>query len=80
MPIPLSQPDITQKEIDAVVEVLHTPTLSIGPKVVEFENACAKVAGRRHGIAVNSGTSGLHLAMLAAGKFLVAVFMSFAFT
>jgi perosamine synthetase len=67
MAIPLSQPDITQKEIDAVVEVLHTPTLSIGPKIVEFEEACAKVAGRRYGIGVSSGTSGLHAAMIAAG-------------
>jgi perosamine synthetase len=67
MPIPLSMPDITQKEIDAVVDVLHTPTLSIGPKVVEFESLCAKVAGRRHGIAVSSGTAGLHAAMIAAG-------------
>jgi perosamine synthetase len=66
MPIPLSQPDITQKEIDAVVEVLHSTTLSIGPKLGEFEAACAKVAGRRHGVGVNSGTSGLHLTMLAA--------------
>ncbi len=66
-PIPLSQPDITQRDIDAVVEVLQTPTLSIGPKVVEFENACAAVAGRRHGIAVSSGTAGLHMAMIAAG-------------
>lgn len=65
-PIPLSQPDITQVEIDAVVDVLHTTTLSIGPKLDEFERACAKVAGRQHGIGVNSGTSGLHLAMLAA--------------
>jgi perosamine synthetase len=65
-PIPLSQPDITQKEIDAVVEILHTTTLSIGPKLIEFERACARIAGRRHGVGVNSGTSGLHLAMLAA--------------
>ncbi|CAN5578501.1 DegT/DnrJ/EryC1/StrS family aminotransferase [soil metagenome] len=67
MPIPLSMPDITQKEIDAVVDVLHTPTLSIGPKVVEFERLCAKVGGRRHGIAVSSGTSGLHAMRVAAG-------------
>src|SRR6187399_174564 len=67
LPIPLSQPDITQREIDAVVDVLHTPTLSIGPKVVQFEELCAKVAGRRHGIAVSSGTAGLHAAMVAAG-------------
>jgi perosamine synthetase len=66
-PIPLSSPDITQREIDAVLEVLHTPTLSIGPKVIEFEEKVAKVAGRRHGVAVSSGTTGLHCAMIAAG-------------
>jgi perosamine synthetase len=66
IPIPLSRPDITQREIDAVVDVLHTDTLSIGPKAVEFEKLCANLAGRRHGIAVSSGTAGLHCAMLAA--------------
>ncbi len=67
MPIPLSMPDITQKEIDAVVDVLHTPTLSIGPKVVEFEQACARITHRRHGVAVANGTCGLHAMMVAAG-------------
>jgi perosamine synthetase len=67
MKIPLARPDITQHEIDAVVDVLHTPTLSIGPKIEQFETACARIAGRRHGIGVSSGTAGLHLAMLAAG-------------
>jgi perosamine synthetase len=66
IPIPLSRPDITQKEIDAVVEVLQTPTLSIGPRLEEFERACAKVAGRQHGIGVSNGTCGLHLTMAAA--------------
>ncbi|HET6252095.1 MAG TPA: DegT/DnrJ/EryC1/StrS family aminotransferase [Tepidisphaeraceae bacterium] len=65
--IPLSQPDITQRDIDAVIDVLHTPTLSIGPRVEEFEHACAKLAGRKHGIAVSSGTAGLHCAMIASG-------------
>src|SRR5688572_22282989 len=65
--IPLSSPDITQREIDAVIDVLHTPTLSIGPKVEEFERHCARVAGRRHAVAVSSGTAGLHCAMIAAG-------------
>lgn len=65
--IPLSAPDITQTEIDAVVDVLHSPTLSIGPRVEEFEAACAKVASRRFGVAVSSGTSGLHSCMIAAG-------------
>lgn len=66
-PIPLSNPDITQHEIDAVVDVLHTPTLSIGPKLEEFERLCAQVAGRSHAVGVSSGTCGLHLTMLAAG-------------
>lgn len=67
LPIPLSSPDITQREIDAVVEVLQTSTLSIGPKILQFEKECARIAGRAHAIGVSSGTAGLHCAMLAAG-------------
>ena len=66
-PIPLSNPDITSRDIDAVVDVLNTPTLSIGPKIEEFESLCAKVAGRRQAVGVSSGTAGLHCATLAAG-------------
>ncbi len=66
-PIPLSQPDITQKEIEAVTDVLQTNTLSIGPRIERFEKACANLAGRRHGVGVSSGTAGLHCAMIAAG-------------
>jgi perosamine synthetase len=65
--VPLSQPDITQAEIDAVVEVMQSKTLSIGPKIEEFEQRCAAIASRKFGIAVSSGTAGLHLCMLAAG-------------
>ena len=65
--IPLSQPDITAREIEAVTQVMKSGTLSIGPKVEEFEHKCAAIAGRSHGVAVSSGTSGLHLCMLAAG-------------
>ncbi|WP_428939054.1 DegT/DnrJ/EryC1/StrS family aminotransferase [Fontivita pretiosa] len=65
--IPLSSPDITQREIDAVIDVLQTPTLSIGPKIQEFERHVARIAGRRHAVGVSSGTAGLHCAMLAAG-------------
>ncbi len=67
MQIPLSQPDITQREIDAVVDVMQSNTLSIGPRIVEFENKVAMIAHRRHAIGVSSGTAGLHAAMLAAG-------------
>jgi perosamine synthetase len=66
-PIPLSRPDITDREIDAVTDVMRGPTLSIGPRVERFERMCADVTGRRHGIAVSSGTAGLHCAMIAAG-------------
>jgi perosamine synthetase len=46
---------------------MQTPTLSIGPKLQEFERHCARLSGRRHGVGVSSGTAGLHCAMLAAG-------------
>ena len=67
MHIPLSQPDITQREIDAVVDVMHSGTLSIGPRVVEFENKVAAVTKRQHAVAMSSGTAALHAAMIAAG-------------
>jgi perosamine synthetase len=67
MNIPLSHPDITQREIDAVTDVLVSGTLSIGPKVEQFERKVAAVTGRRHAIAVSSGTAGLHCCMIAAG-------------
>lgn len=67
MNIPLARPSITDADIEAVVAVLKTPTLSIGPKVVEFERAVADFVGAKHGVAVNSGTSGLHLCLDAKG-------------
>jgi len=66
-PINLSSQDITQAEIDAVVEVMRSDRLSIGPKLDEFESAVAARAGRRFGIGVNSGTSGLHLCAESMG-------------
>ena len=63
----MSSPDITQAEIDAVIGVLNTRWLSLGPKIGEFEQAFADYVGTAHAIGVNSGTSGLHLAMIAAG-------------
>jgi len=63
--IPLSRPDITEKEINAVIEVLKTPYLSLGPKLKEFEDKFAKYIGTKHAIAVSSGTAGLHLALLS---------------
>lgn len=67
MNIPLSNPDITEKEIDAVVSVLKTPSLSLGPKLPEFEKNFASYIGVKNASAVNSGTSGLHLCIRALG-------------
>lgn len=65
--IPLAQQDITQAEIDAVVDVMRSDRLSLGPRVQAFEDALAEKADRAFGIAVNSGTSGLHLCVKALG-------------
>lgn len=67
MNIPLSRPSINQDDIDAVLAVLQTPTLSIGPKVRAFEAAVAAYTGVAHAVAVNSGTSGLHICLAASG-------------
>ena len=65
--VPMASPDISDAEVQAVVETLRTPTLSIGPRLEAFERAAAAVAGVEWGIGVNSGTSGLHLCIIAAG-------------
>ncbi|NDJ77404.1 MAG: DegT/DnrJ/EryC1/StrS family aminotransferase [Chloroflexi bacterium] len=67
MNIPMASPDITQIEIDAVTDVLQTRWLSIGPKIKQFETDFSYYVGTRYAVGVNSGTSGLHLAMIAAG-------------
>ncbi len=67
MKIPLSAPDISEAEIASVVEVLRSPRLSLGPKLTEFEKNVAEYVGAKHAVAVNSGTSGLHLCVRALG-------------
>jgi perosamine synthetase len=67
MKIYLSRPDITEKEVEAVCEVLRGPNLSLGPKLGEFERAFAEYIGRKRAVAVNSGTSGLFLCLSAMG-------------
>ncbi len=67
MTIPLSAPDISEADIEAVVEVLRTPRLSIGPKLEAFEAAAASYAGVPYGVALSSGTAGLHLGLTALG-------------
>ena len=65
--VPLSSPDITQAEIDAVTAVLRTPHLSLGPELTAFEAELAPYHSVPHAVAVSSGTAGLHLALLTLG-------------
>jgi perosamine synthetase len=67
MQIPLSSPDIIERDIEAVVGVMKTRFLSIGPKVVEFEKRMDSFAGTKYAVAVNSGTSALHLIIRGMG-------------
>ncbi|HEV2526998.1 MAG TPA: DegT/DnrJ/EryC1/StrS family aminotransferase [Thermomicrobiales bacterium] len=65
--VPMSAPSLDQSDIDAVMEVMRTSTLSMGPQIAAFEREMAGYIGVRHGVGVNSGTSGLHLALSALG-------------
>ena len=67
MKIPMSSPDLTDSERQAVMDVINTPILSLGPRVVDFEKAFCEYTGSKYAVAVNSGTSGLHLCIHAAG-------------
>lgn len=63
--IPLSAPDIFESDIEAVAQVLRNPRLSLGPVTEAFEHAMAGYSGVEHGVAVSSGTAGLHLCIRA---------------
>lgn len=65
--VPMSLPDITDKEREAVAKVMSTNYLSMGPYVQSFEQSFREFTGAKHAIAVNSGTAGLHLCVRAAG-------------
>jgi dTDP-4-amino-4,6-dideoxygalactose transaminase len=65
--VPMSSPDLTAAERQAVARVLETPRLSMGPELEAFEAALAEAAGVAHAVAVSSGTAALHLCVRAAG-------------
>jgi len=65
--IPYGRQDINQADIDAVVAVLRSDFLTQGPAVPAFEKAVAGYCAVQHAVAVNSGTSALHIACLALG-------------
>lgn len=65
--IPLAKPEVTDSDREAVLEVLRTRHLTMGPKLREFEQAISNYTGSQHAVAVNSGTSALHVAVRALG-------------
>jgi dTDP-4-amino-4,6-dideoxygalactose transaminase len=65
--LPFAMPDISEAEIDSVVETLRSGWLTTGPKVQGFEADFAKYVGCQHAVAVNSATAALHLALAAIG-------------
>jgi perosamine synthetase len=65
--IPLARPLLGPEEEQAVLEVLRSGQLSLGPRLAAFESAFAAWVGSPHASAVSSGTAGLHLALRAAG-------------
>ncbi|MFV0482761.1 MAG: UDP-4-amino-4,6-dideoxy-N-acetyl-beta-L-altrosamine transaminase [Bacteroidales bacterium] len=66
-PIPYGRQNITQDDIDAVVNVLKSDFLTQGPTIHEFEKAFAEYVGCKYAVAVSNGTTALHLAALALG-------------
>lgn len=63
--VPMSSPDLTDAEREAVAAVLRTPSLSMGREIVAFEESFQRYSGARHAIGVSSGTAGLHLCVRA---------------
>jgi perosamine synthetase len=65
-PIPMSSPDLTDEERQAVARVLETPNLSMGSQITAFEESFKAYTGSQYAIGVSSGTAGLHLCVRAA--------------
>jgi len=64
-PIPYGRQHITEEDIQAVTEALHSDYLTQGPRVLKFEEAFASYVGARYAVAVSNGTAALHLCALA---------------
>ena len=67
MKIPGTRQNIDEQDLQAVVDAMHDPLLTTGPRVEEFENAFAHATNSRFAVAVNSGTAALHAALHACG-------------
>jgi UDP-4-amino-4,6-dideoxy-N-acetyl-beta-L-altrosamine transaminase len=63
-PIPYGRQNITEEDIQAVIETLKSDYLTQGPKIAEFEKAFASYVGSDYAVAVSNGTAALHLCAL----------------
>lgn len=66
-PIPYGRQNITDEDINAVIETLNSDYLTQGPKIKEFEDAFAKYVDAKYAVAVSNGTAALHLSVMALG-------------
>jgi UDP-4-amino-4,6-dideoxy-N-acetyl-beta-L-altrosamine transaminase len=66
-PIPYGRQNITEEDIQAVIETLQSDFLTQGPKIAEFENNFAQYVGAQYAVAVSNGTAALHLSAMAIG-------------
>src|SRR5437667_10765177 len=67
MSVPITKPALTEEEAHAPYDSIKSGWVTQGPKVAEFEKAVAAYVIAKHGIATTSCTTGLHLALVAAG-------------
>lgn len=65
--IPYGRQNITEEDINAVIETLKSDYLTQGPKIGEFEKAFAEYVGAKYAVAVNNATAGLHLSAISLG-------------
>jgi dTDP-4-amino-4,6-dideoxygalactose transaminase len=63
----MSSPDLSDADRQAVINVINTPNLSMGQRILDFEQTFCDQTGWKHAIGVNSGTAGLHLCVRSAG-------------
>ena len=67
MQIPFHKPYITEDEVSGLLDTVRSGWLTMGPKTFEFEREFSAYVGSRHAVAMNSGTSALHLSLKAIG-------------
>jgi len=65
--LPYGRQEISDADVQAVVDALRSPMITQGPRIDEFERAVAEAVGARHAVAYSSGTAALHGAAFAAG-------------